>query len=71
MALNVMKQLVGAASKARKGSNVSSSSTGEGPTESCNSGCMRDQHLATLEGAREEATLLFRNYYKASFHLNL
>lgn len=27
--------------------------------------CLRDHHLATLEGAREEATLMLRNFYKS------
>lgn len=27
---------------------------------------LRDNHLASLEGAREEATLMLRNFYKVS-----
>ncbi|KAK3871250.1 hypothetical protein Pcinc_023591 [Petrolisthes cinctipes] len=32
---------------------------------SVNGVCLRDHHLATLEGAREEATLMLRNFYKS------
>lgn len=28
--------------------------------------CLRDHHLATLEGAREEATLMLRTFYKVN-----
>ncbi|RXG57254.1 Protein CLEC16A, partial [Armadillidium vulgare] len=54
MALNVLRHLIGLIE-----SPSSASSTGES-----NSGGLRDQHLAALEGAKEEATLLLRNFYK-------
>ncbi|KAB7506999.1 Protein CLEC16A, partial [Armadillidium nasatum] len=54
MALNVLRHLIGLIE-----SPSSASSTGE-----TNSGGLRDQHLAALEGAKEEATLLLRNFYK-------
>lgn len=54
MALNVLRHLIGLID-----SPSAASSTGES-----NSGGLRDQHLAALEGAKEEATLLLRNFYK-------
>ncbi|XP_042890768.1 protein CLEC16A homolog isoform X5 [Penaeus japonicus] len=48
MSLLVLKQLIGVGSSNRR-KHVS---------------FLRDHHLATLEGAREEATLMLRNFYK-------
>nr|XP_053648801.1 protein CLEC16A homolog isoform X2 [Cherax quadricarinatus] len=49
MAILVLKQLIG----------VGSSSCRK------HTSCLRDHHLASLEGAREEATLMLRNFYKS------
>ncbi|XP_047476743.1 protein CLEC16A homolog isoform X2 [Penaeus chinensis] len=48
MSLLVLKQLIGVGSSNRR-KHIS---------------FLRDHHLATLEGAREEATLMLRNFYK-------
>ncbi|XP_042224215.1 protein CLEC16A homolog isoform X3 [Homarus americanus] len=49
MAILVLKQLIGVGSSSRRK----------------HTSCLRDHHLATLEGAREEATLMLRNFYKS------
>ncbi|XP_071535234.1 protein CLEC16A homolog isoform X2 [Panulirus ornatus] len=49
MAILVLKQLIGVGSSSRRK----------------NTSCLRDHHLAALEGAREEATLMLRNFYKS------
>lgn len=68
MAILVLKQLVGIG----HGSGSGASRRGRSSSGS-NSGavCLRDHHLATLEGAREEATLMLRNFYKVwELHLH-
>lgn len=61
MALNVLRHLIGLTDQAPPsgGTKKASSTGGE-----AGGGCLRDQHLAALEGAKEEATLLLRNFYK-------
>nr|XP_045616775.1 protein CLEC16A homolog [Procambarus clarkii] len=49
MAILVLKQLIGVGSSSRRK----------------HTSCLRDHHLASLEGAREEATLMLRNFYKS------
>lgn len=50
MAILVLKQLIGVGSSSRRK----------------HTSCLRDHHLAALEGAREEATLILRNFYKVN-----
>ena len=71
MCVKVLKQLVGVVAA---GSKISSDVVEEGsgdrenkPSTSNTDPYLRDQHLAALEGAREEETLLLRNYYKVFY----
>ncbi|CAL4090999.1 unnamed protein product, partial [Meganyctiphanes norvegica] len=65
MTLLVLKQCIGMSTiRSHSGSSSSSSSNSSSQASSRRSS-LRDHHLATLEGAREEATLMLRNFYKS------
>ena len=49
----------------REGSDATTDRTRSRPV-SGNRSALSDEHLAVLEGAREEATLVLRNFYKVS-----
>lgn len=74
MAILVLKQLVGIGHGNSSSSSSSSGASRRGRSSSGSSSggvCLRDHHLATLEGAREEATLMLRNFYKVwELHLH-
>lgn len=61
MTLLVLKQCTGMTAR----SNSSNRRGSGGQTSATCHSSLRDHHLATLEGAREEATLMLRNFYKS------